>query len=910
MLEPASRRVSIPLVLISLICAVSTLVPTSGFSGEVLSQGPVERTLPSGAKALLWPRPGSGTVLITVAVPAGSQDEPEGMGGLSHYLEHLLFDGFDELDERGVTEAFERLSAYMNAFTREQATVYFALVPREDAVPAAELMTGMLNRSSIGAEVYEKEKKVILEELAKDHASPNGLREERLREVLWGKTPLEHPVGGSEESVGATTREEVVRYWKARYKPSGFRLLITGDLPIEGLAAALEPFAGLTDPSQVPQRSDFLQWPGWGEWAAVEAPESHSEGGGMPSMGGMGHGMPGSATGPAGGTLKVVIAAPDSLAVSSTSLEVVARWLGHTSGPLTSALGPEWAKDLNVARLPREPRDLLEIRVEAGVGVDPETLLSRTLGAVDAAAAGPTDAEISALQRAWAGERALNDQRLHYAAVFYGEALASARGVLAESVAPTGVEPAEVRTASAALLTEATQRTRAAWLGAGGPEERTTLPAPLAPAVREQLATFETGPMGSLTATLENGLVVGILPEVGSEVFGIHLLVADRTLREPTDLPGVSDLAHRLLRGGTALSASGELARRIERAGIDVKTADSPAIPFDNRYHVPDFSYVRVEGPARSLAEALMMLAEMVRTPEWDEEGWRSAVNGHGSAKKSDNRGSEKAQQLFFESLLGSDHPLSRPVSGPQGEVTSSSDDVKEFWGRGPKGYLAPDRLVITVASPRPAEETLELVEDAFSGGEEAPPARGPYPEPVPAGEPPVVEIGDAPQVTLLWGRLVEVAPEDRSALLVAMDALSDRMTAVVREREGLAYRLGAGVRLIPGGAWILSARVGTRPENSQRVAELLANLVAELGTDRLQVEDLERLNARARRTRMLRGLSAASRAYRVGRALFEGPGSPLAIDEASYAAVTPEQVRQAVSRYLVADEMLLIVTP
>jgi predicted Zn-dependent peptidase len=209
-----------------------------------------------------------------------------------------------------------------------------------------------------------------------------------------------------------------------------------------------------------------------------------------------------------------------------------------------------------------------------------------------------------------------------------------------------------------------------------------------------------------------------------------------------------------------------------------------------------------------------------------------------------------------------------------------------------------------------PAEETLELVEDAFSGGPEATPARGPYPDPAPTGEAPVVEIGDAPQVTLLWGRLVEVAPEDRAALLVAMDALSDRMTAVVREREGLAYRLGAGVRPIPGGAWILSARVGTRPENSRRVAELLATLVAELGTDRLSEGDLERLNARARRTRMLRGLSAASRAYRVGRALFEGPGSPLAIDDFGYSAVTPEQVRQAVSRYLVADDMLLIVTP
>ena len=101
---------------------------------------------------------------------------------------------------------------------------------------------------------------------------------------------------------------------------------------------------------------------------------------------------------------------------------------------------------------------------------------------------------------------------------------------------------------------------------------------------------------------------------------------------------------------------------------------------------------------------------------------------------------------------------------------------------------------------------------------------------------------------------------EDRAALLVAMDAVSDRMTAIVREREGLAYRLGAGVRPIPGGAWILSAWVGTRPENSQRVVELLKSLVADLGTERLSSGDLERLNARARRTRMLRGLSAASR--------------------------------------------------
>ncbi len=305
-----------------------------------------------------------------------------------------------------------------------------------------------------------------------------------------------------------------------------------------------------------------------------------------------------------------------------------------------------------------------------------------------------------------------------------------------------------------------------------------------------------------------------------------------------------------------------------------------------------------------------MMLAEMVRVPAWDDEGWRSATADHDAEKKADNRGSEKAQQLFLGSLLGPDHPLARPVAGPTDAPTASPEKVREVWKGWPSGYFSPDRLVVTVASPLAAQETLDLVKDVFAAGPDAEPARGPYPEPMPAVEPPTVEIGEAPQVTLLWGRLAEVAPEDRAAVLVAMDALSDRMTAIIREREGLAYRLGAGVRPVPGGAWILSATVGTRPDNGDRVAELLEELVANLVAEPISTDDLERLNARGRRTRMLRGLSAASRAYRVGRALFEGPGSTLTVDDGAYAAVTPKQVQSVVQKYLVPEEMLRVVTP
>ncbi len=872
---------------------------------------PVERTVRSGVEAVLWPRPGSGTVLITVTVAAGSQDEPEGNGGLSHYLEHLLFDGFDELDERGVTEAFERLSAYMNAFTREQATVFFALVPRDQGLAAAELMAGMLTRSTIAAEVYQKEKRVILEELAKDHASPGGLRQEALRAVLWGRTPIAHPVGGSEASVAATDRETVIEFWERHYSPKSFRILVTGDRPLEDLARVLAPFAELEPGGPPPARPDQLSWPGWGEWAAAPAPATPRQGG-MPAMGmAPGHGMMGGGATPSGGTLAVVIAAPAGVARAGTELEVLSRWLASAEGPLASALVPEWAGEVTAVRLPREPRDLLEIRVEGAAGVDPTALLARTLGVLDRSAAGPGDAAARSIQRRWAAERALNDQRLHYAAVFYGEAMAAARGGLKAALVPPVVPAAEIRRTAGLMLAESIGRTRAAWLGDGGPDGRVRLPQPVELASKQQRSVLETGPLGSRVTKLDNGVVVGVLPEVGSTVFGVHLLVADRAFAEPAELPGVADLIHRLLPGGTVLGGSSEVAERAARAGLEIKVADSPAIPFDDRYHVPDFSYVRIEGPAEELETALSMLSEMLRVPAWDEDGWREGVAGHREARTADNSGGEPAEQLFLRSILGKDHPVSRPVSGPAGERVADPGQVAAAWGRWPGGYFSPDRLVVTVASPIEPEQAVELVGSYFSGGPPSVPKRAPYPERIHgAGGEVTVDAGEAPQVTLLWGRASEVAFEDRSAVLVAMDALSDRMTAVIREREGLAYRLGAGVRQVPDGRWILSARVGTRPENSRRVASLLSQLVEEMQAAPMPADDLARLAARRERTEMLRTLSAASRAYRVGRALFEGPGSPLAVDEARLSAVSPAEVQAAAREYLVADDMTLVISP
>ncbi|MBP1611848.1 MAG: hypothetical protein H6Q01_511, partial [Acidobacteria bacterium] len=618
-----------------------------------------ELAFANGARALLLPRSGSGSVLVAVSVGAGAQDEPADRVGMSHFLEHLLFDGFDGMDERGVTEAFEELSSYVNAFTRDQATVYFALAPREEAARAAALLAGMLTRSTIPEAAFEKERKVILEELAREASQPAVVREQAARAALWQDSPWARSAGGTAQTVGAATRDEVVAFWQRQYVPDAMRVLAIGDADLARLAAILAPLEALpapaapsgrgAPPQPATERPSPRSFPHWGTWVSAPAGEETPQ-------------------------LTVVLVPPAGVAGGSP-LEVLAKWLGDDGGPVSSALVGHGAAEVSASRLPRRPDDVIEITVTASEGQDPRDLLARTLGALEAASAGPLDAETARLARAWLSERALTRQRLHYTAVLDGEALAAADSLAAaiDPPAPTGNE---VRALAAALLSGAAPRTRAVWSGPGGPASRAPLPAPVASA-SAATSTIAAGPRGSRLATLPNGLVLGVLEEPGSPVFGIHLLVADRAAREPAGQDGAADLAHRLLGGGSQLSPGESFERRLQRAGIDLSPADNPMIPMDDRYHVPAWSYVREEGPADELDAALELLAEMVRQPSWSATAWEAALTEHRQSRRAGGQGSARLDAALRARLLGPDHPLARPASGRPDGTPPTEDQVR-----------------------------------------------------------------------------------------------------------------------------------------------------------------------------------------------------------------------------------------
>ncbi len=845
------------------------LSATASFADGPLA--PVEKSFPNGMRVLYAPRPAAGAVLVAVSVAAGGQDEPADRAGQSHFLEHLLFDGFDTLDERAITEAFARRAAYVNAFTRDQSTVFFVLAPRADATAAAEMVAAMVSRSTIPEASFEKERKVILEELAKDASNPASKDEQALQRLLWADTPWALGSGGTPDTVGRATRDEVVSYWKTFYRPDRMRLLIAGDASMPQLDAIAAPFRALVRAKgEVPARKDLRGWSGWGTWRARTVPADQT-------------------------SLTLVMTLPPE--ITSLQGNLLARWVSQPNGPLSE----DWS-EIGAQRLARDPVDLLELRLVPAKTENGAAVLTRLLEKLEwLAQRGPSAAETEALLTAWRRETVLAQQRLHYVAVLEGETFASLRGSLTDLFAPAEPTASDMVQAAQRAFKNVSPRVRAVW-SSTEPGDGASMPLPtLTPAAASSTVKAPSGPI-----VLDNGLTLAVSQEPGNAVFGITVLVADRAAREPVGLHGVSDLLHRVVGKGSALSDDTHFAQRLADAGVELKTADSPGIPFDDYYNLPEYSYLRMEGPAQSFEAALQLLAEAIKTPRFSDETWRAALASFKQARAANTAAATSAASAALRRrVLGPTHPSIGPVAGTATDKEPTIDDVKALLGAWPTGWFAPQHLVISVVSPRSRDDVQSRIDALFGDAPKAAPERIAPPVP-PATVSAAESLAEgSPQITLAWGRMAEVSPADAPALLLALTALSDRMTAEIREKAGMAYRLGAGARALPGGRWWLEAYVGTRPDNRAAVEALMSELLTKLGSELASADRLAQWVSSSRRQEMLDRLAAISRAAQLARVTIDGPGAPANVSAESLASVTPQQLQDVARRYLAPQQMV-----
>ena len=188
-------------------------------------------TLDNGLRVITSPMPHTRSVAVSIYVGAGSRYETSPEAGISHFIEHLCFKGTQKRpNSQLVSETIDGVGGVLNAATDREYTVYYAKVARPHLEIAIDVLTDLVQSPLFDAKEMEKERKVVQEELASVADSPGQQADLMLDEMLWPGQPLGWDIGGTEESVGALTREMVLDYAHRQYVPNNMVVSVAGNV--------------------------------------------------------------------------------------------------------------------------------------------------------------------------------------------------------------------------------------------------------------------------------------------------------------------------------------------------------------------------------------------------------------------------------------------------------------------------------------------------------------------------------------------------------------------------------------------------------------------------------------------------------------------------------------------------------
>ena len=217
--------------------------------------------LPNGIRVVTEAMPHVRSVAVGVWVETGSRVEPEGRGGISHLIEHLVFKGTATRTAEQIARAIDSVGGQMDAFTAKEYTCFYVSVLDEHLPMAVDLLTDILMRPLFSEEDIEKEKSVVHQEIKMVEDTPDDLIHDLFAERVWPGHPLGRPILGAWDTVRGFERELILRHFEEEYSPGRITVAVTGRLDharvldqfesrFEGFARSMRPHALTPAPLQ------------------------------------------------------------------------------------------------------------------------------------------------------------------------------------------------------------------------------------------------------------------------------------------------------------------------------------------------------------------------------------------------------------------------------------------------------------------------------------------------------------------------------------------------------------------------------------------------------------------------------------------------------------------------------------
>jgi predicted Zn-dependent peptidase len=187
---------------------------------------------------------GTKATTILVAFDAGARTERPEENGMAHFLEHLVFKGGEKYDDyRKVNETAERMGGSLNAYTSHDLVAFHITVRAEATMAALDLLSDFVGRPLLDAEELDKERGVVIQEIARYKDQPSAVAEELIDRAAFGDHPLGRTVLGPEEHLRTFTREGIVAFRERRWSGARGGAFVVGNIEhLEDGAATNELF--------------------------------------------------------------------------------------------------------------------------------------------------------------------------------------------------------------------------------------------------------------------------------------------------------------------------------------------------------------------------------------------------------------------------------------------------------------------------------------------------------------------------------------------------------------------------------------------------------------------------------------------------------------------------------------------
>jgi zinc protease len=757
----------------------------AGSSAVDLLAGLERRELPNGLAVVVKEDHRLPTLTAMLAYRVGSVNEPDGLTGVSHFFEHMVFKGSAKYKRGDIDLVTYRCGGENNAYTTHDMTGYWFHVHSGHLDDVLDILADTCGNSTLDPQEFELERGPVLQEMNIWLDGPWGELERSLEKTIYTQSRYRHPVLGWREDVEKLTRDRMVEYYKAYYKPNNASLVIVGDVNKEDVFRRAEKFFGA-----IPRGKDADE-AHWSEPVQKQerTVEVKTE---LPSD-----------------RFIMAFRTAEAGTDADLRLDVIATILGDGRN---SRLKTKLVKDLELAgennvevlNYSRRHEGVFYVQVEVALDGSPEKARQAVIEELEAISTKPVkERELRRAKNLLRAKFAFDveSQNELTSKIGYFEALGRPdyirnymdriEAMTPEQLLETAKETFKPEKRTVAIGVAKAKRSGSSGAGApkGPPKRRAGTPvapqaAPVLGEVRREV--------------LSNGLTLLAKKRSDVPVLSLQALVNAGQIFEPEDKAGLAELVGSLLDEGI----EDDQGRR--RTGDEI----AGDLEFVGGQYSTGSNGISVKVLSEHSEIAYNTVRDLLRYPSFPKDRFDKLKEDQlAEIESMDQDPTRVARRLFFESVYKG-HPFHHPAIGYKETVKSiTQEDVEAYYHR----LFRPENTVIAIVGDVDPADAIRQMRGRLEGWKGEGPWKAPVPQPaLPQKEPHTIYHNyKATQVRFHLGNIgIERRNPDfptlkvMETILLTSPGFTNRLARNVRDVQGLAYDVNGS---ITGGAGIVA---------------------------------------------------------------------------------------------------------